>query len=311
MKTYLMKIKIYINQFIEIFQNLEGKNLYLLNTINNAKISNEIKKQEYEKLCSKVRDFENDIDINDKIKELNKIKERNKILENDKKSVEYLEYNQNNNNYKKKCKQRSITTSFVDFNYFKQMNYLKLRKQYKYPGLLLLEIFINIIKNFISIKYEDYDINRIYGIISELKLNRILDLNKDSFDEDNKYVINDYILKLIRIYDDICECVQNKHKLYISNNNYKIFINKKREELINKRKIENNREMKILLEEKRQKNIKKIIDKWNTPLKRIERKIGEKYNLKNNEKLRNKSMINRLKNNQINQREFNELTFFE
>ena len=303
-----------INPFIEIFQNLEEKNLYLLNRINEAKIAFEINKQEYDKIYSKKMNFENSSDINDKKIELSKVKERNKILQNDKKSVWYLKYSPNNI-YKKKNNQRSITTSFVDFNYFKYMNYLKLIKQYKYPGVILLETIITIIKNFISFKFEDYDMNRIYRIISELKFQKILELNRDSFNEDNKDMINDYIVKLVKIYDDICQYVKNKDILYKSNINNKIFMNKKREELINKRKIENNREIKELLEERRQNNIKKLIDKWNAPLKRVKRKIAAKYNLKKIEKLRNKSMINigksNISNNQFNQRDFCELTFYD
>ena len=305
-----------INQFIEIIQNLEEKNLYLLNRINEAKISCEINKQEYDKISSKKKNFENSLDINDKIVELKKIKERFKILENDKNSVKYFENNKNNN-FKKNFKRKNIVSSFADFNYFKQMNYLKLIKQYKYPGILLLETFIKNIKNFLFFKYEDYDMNRIYRIISELKLKKIFNLNKDSFDEDNKNMINDYILKLIKIYDDICQFVKNKHILYKSNNNNKIFMAQKREELINIRKIDNNRKIKILLEEKRQQNIKKIIDKWNAPLKKMKRKIEEKYNFNSirNEKLRNRSMINidksELKYKQFNQKELSELTFFE
>ena len=303
-----------INQFLEIFQNLEEKNLYLLNTINEAKFYFEINKQEYDKICLKKRNSENISDINDKEKELKKIKERFKILENDYNSVKHLEINKNNN-FKKKYEQKSITTSFTDFNYFKQMNYLNLIKQYKYPGILLLETFVKNIKNFISFKYKDYDMNKIYEIESELKLKKIFNLNKDSFDEYNKNMINDYILKLIKIYDYICQYVRNKHILYKSNNKNKIFMDKKREELINMRKIDNNREIKILLEDKRQNNIKKIINKWNAPLKKTKRKIEEKYNFNFKRNERNKSMINidktEIKNQKFNQKDFCELTFFE
>ena len=80
------------------------------------------------------------------------------------------------------------------------LNYLKILNHYKYHGVLLLEKLIAIIK---SISMVDLDI--------------ILIINKKSFNEKNKFMVYDYSLKLIKLYDDICEYVKYRQAIYESN----------------------------------------------------------------------------------------------
>ena len=144
-----------------------------------------------------------------------------------------------------------------------------------------------------------------------LKLNNIFDMAQNSFSGINKSTINDSILILLKIYEDICLYVNNKHILYKMNENNKIIMKNKLEELKSERKLEYSRIIKLLIEEKRYNNIKKIVDKWNTPLKRVNNNICTIYNLKINKKDRNKS-VGKIEGQRriFNQKEFNDFTFY-
>ena len=278
------------DKFLDIIQNLEEKNLILLNNINEIKNSSEIYKQQYNNIFIKIEeeDFKLDSIIFEKMEILNRIKEKYKILESKYYSLVNLEFDENNN-YTKKLVQNKVKSTFADINFFKMVNYLNLLKEYKYNGLLLLEKLIKYIKNFFSQNYESYDIERCYKIVGMIRFNSILNLNKKSFNEKNKFMIYDYTLKLLTIYEDICIHIKNKEMLYESDIKNKIFIQKKREEVQSMRKISNAREMRELLEEKRLKGIKKLLDKWSLPVKSTHKKVAEKYNFKFNKIKKSKS----------------------
>ena len=278
------------DKFLDIIQNLEEKNLILLNNINEMKNSSELYKQQYNTIFSKIEEEDSKLDsiIFEKIKILNGIKEKYKILESKYNSLVNFEFDENNNHTKKLVQYKTKST-FVDINFFKMVNYLNLLKEYKYNGLLLLEKLIKYIKKFLSQNYEDYDIERCYKIVGMVRFNNILNLNKKSFNEKNKFMIYDYTLKLLAIYEDICVHIKNKEMLYESDTKNKIYIQKKREEVQSMRKIINAREMRELLEEKRLKGIKKLLDKWNLPVKSTHKKVAEKYNFKFNKINKSKS----------------------
>ena len=298
-----------IEQFHDKLQNFEQRNLLLLNKNNEMKISNEIYRQEYEKICSE-SDNQIFLDIKNKINILKEIKEKHKLLKKNYNYLKNLDFVIINKDTKKLI-QNKENSAFIDINDYKMIKYLKLLNKYKYKGMLLLEILINYIKSFISCKYDNYDINRCYKIIGELKLNNIFDMAKNSFSGINKLIINDSILILLKIYEDICLYVNNKHILYELNENNKIIMKNKFEELKSQRKLEYSRIIKLLIEEKRHNNIKKIIDKWNTPLKRVRNNICTIYNLKTIKKEKNKS-IGKIESQKriFNQKEFNDFTFY-
>ena len=298
-----------IEQFHDKLQNFEQRNLLLLNKNNEMKISNEIYRQEYEKICTE-SDNQIFLDIKNKINILKEIKEKHKLLKKNYNYLKNLDFVIINKDTKKLI-QNKENSAFIDINDYKMIKYLKLLNKYKYKGMLLLEILINYIKSFISCKYDNYDINRCYRIIGELKLNNIFDMAKNSFSGINKLIINDSILILLKIYEDICLYVNNKHILYELNENNKIIMKNKFEELKSQRKLEYSRIIKLLIEEKRHNNIKKIIDKWNTPLKRVRNNICTIYNLKTIKKEKNKS-IGKIESQKriFNQKEFNDFTFY-
>ena len=303
------------DQFLEIFHTLEVKNLYLLQQNNNIKKYSSQIKQEYENKYSLEQEDINKSEILEEIiyreNYLMKIKARNKQLNEDLKSVSNKEF-VDNNNYTKKLIQAKANSSFVELNFFKMINYIKLLKGYEYKGVLLLEKLISIIKTFINLKYGDYTLNRCYLFIDQLELNHILKLNKKSFNEDNKFKIYDYTLQLIKLYDDICEYVKNMQKIYEADDNNRIFMRKRREEVQTMRKISNARETRELLEDKRERVIDKVMEKWRKPVTKAYRKVDDKHNSKIRNNFRSKSTeeIKKIREEKI-QNEIEGLIFFE
>jgi hypothetical protein len=302
------------DQFLEIFHNLESKNLYLLHR-NNA-----IKKE-----SSTLRDYENyylleeNLDDDSKIEEeiiyrekyLKRIKEKNKYLIEKLKSVSSKEFI-DNNLYTKKLIQQQANSSFVELNFFKMINYIKLLEGYKYHYVLLLEKMNNIIKTFIDLKYGEYTLNRCYIFIEKTQFDHILKLNKKNINESNKFKVYDYVLELLKLYYDICNYVKKIQRQYEADENNKIFMKKRTEEVQTQRKISNAREIRELLEDKRERVIDKILEKWNRPVNKALRKVDDKSNTTLSTKFRSKSIeeINKIKKEK-KQNEINGLIFFD
>ena len=188
------------------------------------------------------------------------------------------------------------------------INYIKILEGYKYYGVLLLEKLISIVKSFIDLKYGDYTLSRCYMFIDQMEFNNILKLNKKSFNEMNKYKVYDYILQLLKLYFDIVEYVKRMQKVYESDENNIQFMKKRREEVQTMRKIANAKEIRELLEEKRERAIDKIIEKWNKPVNRTRKKIDEKFSAKMQNTMRSKSIENN--QNSKNKRIENEISGF-
>jgi hypothetical protein len=302
------------DQFLFIYQNLEKKNLLLLQRNNDIKTATANIKREYDNRFIDDEDEKQSqiyLDYIEKKEKLEKIKEKNKVLEERFNSITSIEFN-DNNNYTKKMVQIQQNSSFVDLNFFKMLNYLKLLKNYKYHGTLLLEKLISIINNFISSKYGDYTLEKCYRLVGMVDLENILKMNKKSFNEKSKFMVYDCTLKLIKLYDDICQYVKNNQVMYESNQKNKIYMRKKIEEVQNLRKIKNAREIRKLLEDKRERTIEIILDKWKRPVNRILRKIDNNSNVKLSKKYRNRSLeeIEKQRKNNF-QKEFHDLTSYD
>ena len=303
-----------VDQFLIIFQNLEQKNLLLLKQNNDIKNYTGQIMRKYESMFEAEIDEKQSqiyLDLIEKTEKLQKVKERNKVLQDRYNSVTSLEFN-DNNNYTKKLIQNHSKSSFIDMNFFKMINYLKILKEYPHHGVLLLEKLISIIKGFLSFKYGDYNIERCYNLVGMVNLDLILKMNKKSFNDNNKFMVYDYILKLVKIYDDICQYVKNKQKLYESNKQSNEFMRKKREEVQTLRKVNNAREIRQLLEDKRVRNIELILDKWKKPINKKLRKINDKFDSHFIKNKRNKSVEENEQQRKLNlQNEFRDLISYD
>ena len=295
-KNYIPKKgeKIFENadQFLDALHNLESKNIYLLQRNNEIKKYTSTLIEEYQNNLISVnedRDSEKIEEISYKERQLINAKEKNKSLKEQLKSISNEDF-VDNNIYTKKLIKEKANSSFVEINFFKMMNYIELLKNYKYYGIMLLEKMISIIKTFIDLKYGEYSLGRCYMFIDKMELERILKLNRKSFNENNKNTIFNYIMQLIKLYDDIAEYVLNMQKKYEADENNNIFMKKRREEVQTLRKIHNARETRELLDNKRGRELDRMMEKWNRPFNRPFKKIDDRYNTKIKNKFKSKSI---------------------
>ena len=150
------------DKFLEIFHSLEGKNLYLLQRNDGIKKDSSKLKEDYENNLEMVED-----DEKSQIKE--EIAYRERLLAKAKEKYKYLQEKLNsvsneelvdNNLYTKKLIHAKANSSFLELNFFKMINYVKILEGYKFFGILLLEKLITIVKPSIDLKYGDYTLNR-------------------------------------------------------------------------------------------------------------------------------------------------------
>ena len=303
------------DQLVFLLQNLESKNLFLLERNDSIKKYSSKIKQDFESKYLETEDEEKKAEILEEIKYrenyIIRMKDRNKFLIERLKMVSNEEFI-DNNSYTKKLIKAHANSSFVELNFFKMINYIKLLKGYKHHYVLLLEKLITIIKTFIGLKYGDYNLKKCYTFVDNLTLDHILSLKKTDFNDNNQFMVYDYILELLKLYDDIIEYVKNMQRMYEADANNKIFMRKRREEVQNLRKITNAREIRDLLDDKRNRIIEKILEKWNKPVNGAMRKVDDMYAAKMKSKFKSKSIEEKKAIKKRNaQNEINGLIFFD
>ena len=252
--------------FINIIEELETKIISLLNQkedirLINIKLHNELDK--YLMLKDDIENIKLNEDIIDKTRYLKKLKERNDIL---KKRKEYLSdlYSIKNNTISFNQSTKHISYSFlINLNYFHRINYNNLIHKYKYPGLMLLEKLMN---------YFNYNLPKEEArkVFNDAKGNnylpfdilfKILRTQLDFFNDKNQYLIIDYILHLIKLYEYLYQYFMRNDKMYRSM--FETQYKKYNESIQNEKKIYNARLIRKLIDERRENNSKKLIEKWN------------------------------------------------
>ena len=295
---------------IQIIVFLEDQNRFLLRQNENKRILIENYKDDLENCIPK-----DEIELEKKIialiaireKELEKIKKRHNIL---KEKYNYI-FNMNTKNdmfkktQKKPKKSEAGKSSFADFNYFQRINYNFQIKKAKYPGMVFFGKLLKYFINFLSMNYDSFTKEKFYTHIHSDYLNEILEYadNMD-FNDRNYFLIYQYIIKLLKLYEYICDYVFKKDVEYNSNEKNIPIIKRENDKIANKRKLDNARTIRILIENKRFNANKQLIEKWMKPEKYISRKVDN-----NNYKvlLRNKSQDELIKRKKyISQNELNE-----
>lgn len=141
--------------------------------------------------------------------------------------------------------------------------------------------------------YYSFTKEKFYTHIHPDYLNEILEYSKNmDFNDRNYFLIYQYIIKLLKLYEYICDYVFKKDIELNSNEKNIPLIKKENDKILNKRKLENARAIRNLIENKRINANKQLIEKWLKPEKYISRRIDD-----NNYKLllRNKSQDDILK----------------
>jgi hypothetical protein len=291
------------DELIQIIKFLEDQNRFLLKQNENKRILIEKYKDDLEHCIPK-----EDIEIEKKItaeisikeKVLYKLKQKNEILTQ---KYNYI-YNINlkNDIFKKSTKKPKKgevgKSSFADFNYFQTINYNFQIKKAKYPGMVFFGKLIKYFLNFLSMNYDSFTKEKFYTHIHPDYLNEILEYSKNmDFNDRNYFLIYQYIIKLLKLYEYICEYIFKRDVELNANEKNLPIIKRENDKIANKRKLDNARTIRILIENKRINANKQLIDKWLKPEKYISRKVDN-----NNYKilLRNKSQDDILKMKKYN-----------
>ena len=253
------------DDFFKIIEDLEDRNLSLLKENENKRIYIIKLKNELNKYIAIDNDKENlqyRKLIIEKMNQIKRLKEKNERLC---KKRDYLielftqKYNDNESIAKLKIVSYNL---FTNLSYFHRVNYNNLIIKYKYPFLLFLEKLIynfNVMISSIDFKsiFTKEECNRYlpYDLFLE-----ILRTKKENIDDKNQYLIIEYTMKLIKLYEYIGEYTLRKIQEYKKKNGvlYKKYI----EEIQNKRKVYNARRIRKLIENKREGAAKKLIEKW-------------------------------------------------
>ena len=148
----------------------------------------------------------------------------------------------------------------------------------------------------------------IYHYIPEGILRQILSIKVEDFTKENQYIINDYILQLLKLYEYFGEFITNKIDKLKNVDNY--VYSKAKEEILNDRKIHNAKFSKKMMNEKRKDTLKELKEKWNKKIIRDSKKY--EINIKSNsiKNLENKNNDKDLKSVD-EEKEANDLLIFE
>ena len=164
----------------------------------------------------------------------------------------------------------------INLSVIKREKYFDELKNYKYRGLLLLDVLIKKIKNFSQMKYFQ---NFFDNLQNRTRL-YVLDISINSFNDDNINTINANILKAISIYEEICKYVLFIHENLKKNKKNLQFIQKQQNIIDYNNKVEKARMEKEAKIEKDYKEKKKIFEKAVKPILYIETKVNVENKVK-------------------------------
>jgi len=220
-----------LNQETDIFEKYEKSYIYIYMKMDEKSL--EAEKRKYEKLSKK---------------------------------YEYIKNLLENKNDLSSLKQDFKIISFSAFNniyFYNLIMYNKLRIQYKYEGLVFLEKLIANINLILSMneKLKLFDLDEAYVYIPYDILKQILRTKKEYFNENNQYIIKEYTLKLIKLYEFFCEFILNKNE--DNKIRYKDKYIKIKDKVQIERKIYNTKIIKKMLNERREAAARKLMEKWN------------------------------------------------
>ena len=268
-------------EFMKIITFLEDQNRFLLRQNENKRMLIETYKDELE-TCVPEEEVEIGkklmAEIEEKEKYLLELKHKNVLLKEKFKD----EYNQNlvNNQFKelRKLNRSDAHSSFADFKYFQTVNYNFQISRAKYQGLVFFKKLLHNFLNFLSVNYDSFTKEKFYSHINPDYLDEILLYSKDlEFNDRNYFLIYDYTLKILKLYEFICFYVLRKNKEYNSNKKNIDIIKKEYDKITNQRKLENSRTIRRLIENKRINGCRQLIEKWQKNDKYISRKVDNEY----------------------------------
>lgn len=300
-----------VEEFIDIMNYLTDNNIELMEDYEKREISIKELSKELDDEIEFNKKLEND-EKNVYIKKCIKLleKEKEKYLTLTKKYGHYYDL------YTKKKELSSLQLNFKVFSYkafnnldfYRKIKYNKLRVKYKIEGLVLMEKLIYNVKKILELNEElkVFPMKDIYHYIPEGILVQILNIKLDYFNQENQFLINDYTLQLIKLFEFFAEFIKNKNAQLKLIYNYKY--SKARELVLNERKMFNSKFKNKMLLNNRENNLKELKEKWNKKIIRDSKKydISTKHYLNKSLEIKNhKHDLNR------DEKEANDLLNFE
>ena len=263
-----------VDEFMKLYNSHMEKNMNYLQEFGYIKKVINRLKDEYEEIC--VTDNNNKSLLEDEIIEKQELLEtlikRNEILK--KRFIYYKDYNQKKrtqieiNEPKRAEKIPSYLNIEIDLDLIYREKYNNKLKTLKYNGILLFTKIANAVRNFFKINY----IKKAFYEMKKDKL-KLLELKEEDFNNDNIQSIDEYILKLISVYEDICKYILCNHKKYLSDKKNLDLIRVKQEEINNEKKLRISREQRKMKIIKKNEEKEKIIEKCYKPIVYIENKM--------------------------------------
>ena len=243
-----------ISEFIEIFNNLNQKNLKLLKYNINLEYELKILKNElneYEKDDKNLNNFFNNY-INKSLIKLNELKLKNKNLQNQF-NLLFSEKNKknliliNNNNYLQKIKNEFYSLK----NYYLEKS-IKFNNKFSYIYYLIGKTFNNCYKLY----------PKLFSIPNNLKLNEVIEILKNP-ENYNLFLVNEKTKKILLLLEQGCNTLLSHFKFYnnINNNKYKQTYDLIKKKFIKFRNIKNNKTKIKLMKGIDDLKLKKFYDK--------------------------------------------------
>ena len=282
------------NEFMDTLTYLENKNLRLLQENNYIKNNINNLKRKFETLSQNNINEEIEKDIKEKENLLNILKEENRSLSESYNYIINLNNKLSESNRTKSQTKEAKKGFIIDLNALKSLTYSKIIEKYKKKGMFFLEKLLDTVKNFFNLNYNEYGIEKGYELIGKNDLSKIFKLTQKNIKNLNISAINEYTINLLKLYENICEFVKYKDKIYNSNKKNRHLIYKKKEEIQYERKMNNSKNIRQVEEEKRMQGIKNIMQK-DIRINALFRKIFDENIVLRNKIKKNKSVTDMLK----------------
>ena len=282
------------NEFMDTLTYLENKNLRLIQENNYIKNNINNLKRKFETLSQNNINEEIEKDIKEKENLLKILKEENRSLSESYNYIINLNNKLSESNRTKRQAKEAKKGFIIDLNALKSLAYMKIIEKYKKKGMFFLEKLLDTVKNFFNLNYNEYGIEKGYELIGKNDLSKIFKLTQKNIKNLNISAINEYTINLLKLYENICEFVKYKDKIYNSNKKNRHLIYKKKEEIQYERKMNNSKNIRQVEEEKRMQGIKNIMQK-DIRINALFRKIFDENIVLRNKIKKNKSVTDMLK----------------
>ena len=255
-------------KFIESIDELQNKLITKIKNDETKRRYNMELKEELDSLKNVIYEpdyIERNKEIAMRKEELKELKIKNNILQ---KKLKYLDdINQKNNMniaQTKTSKEVVSYNSFLDMKYFQIISYNNLLKKYKFTGNLLLNKLINYLlylyKN--ELNYFNLDPKEYQQYLAPEEFINIIKASKEGFNEKNYFLISEYTLKILRLYEFVGNYIIARNNKNKENEGYKNLYQKINDKIQASRKTNNAKNIRKLIDKKREKTGKKLIEKW-------------------------------------------------